>query len=415
MLLIFLAVFFLRSGTQLFLNRLNLSHLRRHGNEIFELFQDTIDREKLGKIAAYTMESSRFGIVSILAGQAFFLVILLSGFLPWLVKTIHQGEWGLILSGLVFFTFIAILQNLLSIPFNLYDTFVIEERYGFNTKTLKLWILDLFKSLAISAILGGLVLWLLLALVVRGGKAWWVWAWMLAGGFELLMIWLFPVVIAPLFNKFDPIENQELARRIGNLMEKVGLRSKGVFRMDASKRSKHTNAYFTGIGKSKRIVLYDTLLDSHTDEEILAVLAHEIGHWKKKHLQKQLVLAELLSLAGLYVVAKLLDLPMIYQTFGFEKPVPFVGLLLIGALFSPPGYFIQPLGSALLRKFEKEADDFSLSLMPSAEPMVNALKRLVADNLVNLNPHPLYAWFYYSHPPLAERISRLKGRNNFLP
>lgn len=234
-----------------------------------------------------------------------------------------------------------------------------------------------------------------------------MWAWVSVGIFELLMMWLYPVVIAPLFNKFDPIEDKELEQRINLLMEKAGLHSRGVFRMDASRRSKHTNAYFAGIGKNKRIVLYDTLLTSHTGEEILSVLAHEIGHWKKKHVLKQLVLAEALSLAGFYVLAKLLSWPLIYQTFGFPEPIPYVGILLIGALFSPLGYFAQPLGSAILRKFEREADDFSRELRQTAKPMVNALKRLAVDNLANLTPHPIYAWFYYSHPPLVDRIQRL--------
>jgi len=262
-------------------------------------------------------------------------------------------------------------------------------------------------------LLGGLLLWLFLTLVIRGGNAWWVWAWILMGAFELLMIWLYPVIIAPLFNKFEPIANNELEVQIRTLMEKAGLRAKGVFRMDASKRSKHTNAYFTGIGKSKRIVLFDTLLEAHTGEEILAVLAHELGHWKKKHVHKQLILAEILSLAGFYVVAKLLDWPLMYQTFGFPEPIPYVGLFLMGALFSPLGYFAQPLASAISRKFEREADDYTLTLIPRAGPMVSALKRLAADNLANLNPHPIYAWFYYSHPPLVERIERLKGHQNF--
>jgi STE24 endopeptidase len=250
--------------------------------------------------------------------------------------------------------------------------------------------------------------------MLHGGNVWWVWAWMLVGAFELLMVWLYPIAIAPLFNKFDPIENKLLEHRIRTLMEKVGLRAKGVFKMDAGKRSRHTNAYFTGFGKIKRIVLFDTLLASHTEEEILAVLAHEIGHWKKRHVLRQIVLLEILSFAVFYGVAKLMDWPLLYQTFGFQEPIPYVGLFLIGALLSILGYFAQPLESAILRSFEREADDFALDLTKTAEPMRNALKRLASDNLANLNPHPLYAWFYYSHPPLIERIRRLspKGEEN---
>jgi STE24 endopeptidase len=259
-------------------------------------------------------------------------------------------------------------------------------------------------------LLGGLLLWLLLTLVIHGGEAWWVWAWMLVGGFELMMLWLYPVVIAPLFNKFEPIENMGLVEQIRNLMKKVGLRVKAVLKMDAGKRSKHTNAYFTGIGKTKRIVLFDTLLASHPEEEILAVLAHEIGHWKKRHVLKQIILLEILSLAIFYIVAKFLNWPVLYQTFGFREFRVYVGLFLIGALLSPLGYFAQPLESAISRRFEREADDFVLELMKTGEPMRNALKRLASDNLANLIPHPFYAWFYYSHPPLVERIERLSPR-----
>ncbi|OGP69079.1 MAG: hypothetical protein A2169_02615 [Deltaproteobacteria bacterium RBG_13_47_9] len=408
LLILFLAVFLLRSVIQLFFNQINISYLRRHAAEVPEVLREWIDLRKLKKISAYTVESDHFGMVATLFHQGILLIILLTGFLPWLVKILHLRGWGLMIEGLVFFALLAIGAHLLRIPFSLYDTFVIEDRYGFNTMTLKMWISDLLKSLAILAVLGGFLLWLFLVLVVYGGKAWWVWAWMLVGGFELLMLWLFPVWIAPLFNKFELIENKTLEQRIATLMEKAGLRAKGVFRMDAGKRSRHTNAYFTGIGRNKRIVLFDTLLASHHEEEILAVLAHEIGHWKKKHVLKQIIALEILSLAVFYAVAKLLDWPLLYQTFGFHEMLPCVGLFLTGTFFSLLGYYVQPLESAILRKFEWEADDFALHMMKTSAPIQSALKRLAADNLVNLTPHPLYAWFYYSHPPLMERIERLQ-------
>ncbi|MCX5915584.1 MAG: M48 family metallopeptidase [Deltaproteobacteria bacterium] len=404
----FLAFFILRSLTQILLSRLNIAHLRRSGGSIPDVFQDAIDPEKLKKISAYTADSSRFGILSTLASQAFTLLLLLSGLLPWLVHHLHRPGWGMIPSGLAFFASLGVLTNLFQIPFDLYDTFVIENRYGFNTKTFRVWVMDLLKSLALSALLGGFLLWLLLSLISGSGKFWWVGAWMLVGAFELLLLWLYPVILAPLFNKFEPLADTELVRRIAKLMERAGLKARGIFQMDASKRSRHTNAYFTGLGKSKRIVLFDTLLQSHTADEIEAVLAHEIGHWKKKHILKQLLVMELLSLIAFYVVAQLLNWPLLYRTFGFSEPVSYVGLLLIGALFSPLGYFVQPLGSVFSRKFEREADDYALGLIPSGEPLIQAFKRLAADNLANLTPHPLYAWFYYSHPPLVERILRLK-------
>jgi STE24 endopeptidase len=408
---IFLAVFLLRSGVQIYLNWLNISYLRQHGTTVPEIFQDIIDPERLKRISAYTVDSENFTMVATLANQGLFLAILLSGFLPWLVKTISLWKYGQIVSGLIFFAALSIFANLLRIPFGLYEAFVIEERYGFNVMNFKVWVSDLFKSIVIGAIMGGLLLGLLLALVIYGGNVWWIWAWMLVGGFELLLLWLFPVVILPLFNKFDPIENIGLENRIRTLMEKVGLRAKGIFKMDASKRSKHTNAFFVGLGRTKRIVLFDTLLASHTEEEILAVLAHEAGHWKKKHILRMLVPLEILSFVSFYAVAKLLNWPLIYQTFGFQESNIYVGLFLIGTFISLLGFFAEPLESAISRRFEREADDFALDLMRTGEPMTSALKRLAADNLANLSPHPLYAWFYYSHPPLVERIARLATSN----
>jgi STE24 endopeptidase len=407
LLLVFLAVFLLRSGIQIYLNWLNISYLRQHGTTVPEIFKDIIDPEKLKKISAYTVDSENFGMVATLANQGLFLVILLSGFLPWLVRTINQWKYGPIVSGLIFFAVLSIFTNLLRIPFNLYETFVIEERYGFNVMNFKMWISDLLKSLLLATILGGLLLGLLLFLVIHAGDAWWVWAWMLVGGVELLLLWLFPVVILPMFNKFNPIENKELEEHIRTLMGKVGLRAKGIFKMDASKRSKHTNAFFVGIGRTKRIVLFDTLLASHTEEEILSVLAHEAGHWKKRHVLRMLIPLEVLSFVSFYAVAKFLNWPFLYQTFGFQESMVYVGLFLIGTFISLLGYFAQPLESAVSRRFEREADDFALGLMETAEPMRLALKRLAVDNLANLSPHPLYAWFYYSHPPLIERIDRL--------
>jgi STE24 endopeptidase len=410
LLLTFLAVFLLRSWVQIYLNGLNISYLRQHGTRVPQTFQDVIDPEKLKKIIAYTVDSENFQTIAALANQALFLAILLSGFLPWFVRTISQWGYGPIVSGLIFFAVLSIVASLFRIPFNLYETFGIEERYGFNVMNFKMWILDLLKSLVLATILGGLVLGLLLALVIYGGNTWWAWAWLLVGAFELLLLWLFPVVILPLFYKFDPIDNKELEDQIRTMMEKVGLRAKGIFKMDASKRSKHTNAFFVGIGRTKRIVLFDTLLASHTEEEILAVLAHEAGHWKKRHVLRMLIPLEILSFVSFYVVAKLLNWPLLYATFGFQESIVYVGLFLIGTFISLLGFFAGPLESAVSRKFEREADDFALALMKMAEPMRAALKRLAADNLSNLNPHPLYAWFYYSHPPLVERIERLKAQ-----
>ncbi len=411
LLIAFLAVFAFRSMVQVTLNRLNIAHLRKRGSEVPPAFQGSVDGEKLARISAYTADSNNFGLVVTVFGQALLLAILLSGFLPWLAETIGQWQASFIVRGLAFFAVLGLISNVLHIPFGLYSTFVIEDRYGFNTRTLRLWFVDWIKGFALSAILSGILLSILLALLFYLKNTWWLWAWVIIGVFELILLWLYPVLIAPLFNKFEPIMDEALDKRIVSLMEKAGLRVKGVFQMDAGKRSKHTNAYFTGIGRTKRIVLFDTLLASHPEEEIISVLAHEAGHWKKKHTLKQLIVLEMLSLIGLYLLARVLNWPFMYQTFGFTGPVAYVGLFLVGTLMSPLGYFIRPLGSAISRKFEREADTVAVTLMGTAKPIRDALIRLATENLANLVPHPLYAWFYYSHPPPVERISRLEDQN----
>jgi len=330
--------------------------------------------------------------------------------LPWIQSRANQGGLGVVTGGLFFFALLSLPGFVLSIPFSLYGNFVLEARHGFNTKTLRVWALDLLKGLFLSALLGAPLLALLLFLIESGGPLWWLYAWALVGLLELLILWLYPVLLAPLFNKFEPISNPDLVQKISALLEKAGLKAKGVFQMDASRRSRHTNAYFTGLGKNKRIVLYDTLLASHADEEILAVLAHEAGHWKRRHVLKQVLALEALSLLGFYGFAKILDIPLIYQTFGFLQPIAYVGLFLVPTLFSPVLYFAEPLGAAFSRRFEREADDYALLLTQDPAPMVKALQRLASDNLSNLFPHPFYAWFYYSHPPLLERIRWLQNR-----
>lgn len=405
LLIFFLFLYLFRAAFQIYLNYLHTSHLRKKGGEVPEIFKDSLDGEKLKKNSSYNIALANWGLTESLFSQAFLLAILFSDFCGYLVKMIAQGGFSPIISGLIFWGAVGLLSSLWHIPFSLYENFGIEARYGFNTKTLRLWITDLLKGLFLSCILGGFLLYLILVLIYHGGDYWWFWAWLLLGSVELLVIFLYPILIAPWFNKFTPLPDEDLKIRINALLEKAGLKAKGIFQMDASRRSRHTNAYFMGLGKSKRIVLFDTLLKSHPAEEVLAVLAHEIGHWRKKHILKQLFLAEIFSLLGIYLLAKLLSWPLLYQTFGFPEPIPYGGLFLSWAFLSPLGYFLQPLGAAISRNFEREADKSSLELVANKEAIVNALKRLGADNLANLNPHPLFAWFYYSHPPLSERIN----------
>ena len=405
----FLAVFAASALVQGGLKWLNIRHLRRYGQDVPEVLKGEIDAETLAKISRYTVDSSRLGSIENLFDDAATLCVLLTGLLPWLLAHLPPWENHFILVGLLFFSILSVASGILGLPFDLYGTFVIERRYGFSTITFRLWIADLLKGFAISAILMGILLGAFLALMCFTPRAWWLWTWLVFASFQLLMLWLYPIVIAPLFNKYEPVRDEDLKARIVALMEKVGLKTQGVYQVDQGKRSRHTNAYFTGLGKTKRIVLFDTLLASHTAEEIVAVLAHEIGHWKKRHIVKQLVFMEAASLAVLWLASHLIAWPLLYTTFGFSRPVPFVGLLLAAAVFGPLTILLTPFVAAIQRRYERQADDTVSALTGTTLPLASALKRLAKDNLANLPPHPLYARFYYSHPPLVERITRLQA------
>lgn len=404
----FLTIFVASSLVGGVLKWLNIRHLRRHGHEIPEVFRGEIDGETLTKISRYTLDSHRFGTVESLFDDAVTLTVLLGGLLPWLIDRLPAWEEHFLLTGLLFFGLLGLASGLIGLPFDLYRTFVIEKRHGFSTITLRLWMTDLLKGIAVSSVLMGLLLSAFLTLLRFAPHSWWFWTWLVFASFQLLMIWLYPVVIAPLFNRYEPIRDEGLKEAIIALMAKVGLKTEGVYQVDAGKRSRHTNAYFTGLGKTKRIVLFDTLIASHTAEEITAVLAHEIGHWKRRHILKQLLFMEAASLIILWIASHLIVWPLLYETFGFTRPIPFVGLLLSAALFGPLTILITPIVSATQRRFEREADAFVSGLTGRTTHLMSALKRLARDNLANLHPHPLYARFYYSHPPLPERIARLK-------
>ena len=408
LLCLFLIAFVLNIAVRLILNRMNISHLRIFGDQMPKGFAGLIDQKTLSKMRDYTVATSRVGSIEHLADDILVLAIVLSGFLPWLNEQISALDLHFVISGILFFFACSLIMGVVEVPFDLYRNFVIEKRFSFNTLTFKLWITDLIKSLLLSAIVMGIFLAVFFGLIYHAPKSWWLWVWVFFIFFQLLIMWLYPVVIAPLFNKFEPIEDQELRDRISELAKKTGIDVKGLYKMDAGKRSKHSNAYFTGIGKAKRIVLFDTLVEDHTTDEISAVLAHELGHWKKGHIKKQLALSMVLSLGVLYLAYTFVSHDVLYTTFGFEGITIYAGLFLLTVIAKPFSFFLTPLSCMLSRHFERQADDYAFSLTGDAVSLVNALKQLAKLNLANLHPHPAYAWFYYSHPPLVERIERLE-------
>jgi STE24 endopeptidase len=408
LLLGFLFVYILQTVFSLWLEYLNRNYLKEKGRSVPLVFEGFIDQQKLDRSRDYTLENSRFSVGQELFGEIILLIILLSGFLPFLDRLASGWRLPFVLAGLFFFLVPGIISYVLDLPFDYYNTFVLEEKYGFNQSTKSVWAGDHLKSGILSLVLFSLVLSLLLGMIFLSPHRWWLWGFLILSAVQLLLTILYPILIAPLFNKFTPIQDEELGQKIKNLMEGAGIQIKGIFQMDAGKRSRHTNAYFTGLGRTKRIVLYDTLIQSHPQEEVLAVLAHEAGHFKKKHILKQFLLIESAMLIFFYLTYLLIDWPFLYRTFGFEWPRIYAGLLLIGIFWQKAGFFLTPFSMALSRRFERQADTFAVKLLRSSSAMITGLKRLAADNLSNLFPHPLYVRFHYSHPPLLERIISLQ-------
>jgi STE24 endopeptidase len=407
LLMLFLIFFVGRIALRHFLQRLNMNNLKSRGKMIPPVFAGEIDEATVSKMVDYTYDNSRLATKENLfediveLAMLFLLVPLMVG---WLVGLrIH-----IIPQALIFFGVLAAIGGIAGLPFSLYDTFVLEKKYGFSTITWKIWMSDLIKSLIVSAILMSTMISAFMAFVSYLPKTWWFWAWIFFTVFEIILLWLYPVLIAPLFNKYEPIQDELLKEKITALLDRVGLKAKGIYQVDAGKRSRHTNAYFTGIGKTKRIVLYDTLLASHAPEEIIAVLAHEIGHWKKKHIIKQLMFMICASLVLFYLVYLIVDSPVLYSAFRIQYTPVYAGLFLISLYLSVFNFFLSPIGAAIMRWYEREADRMAFDLTGTSRPMINALKRLAKDNLSNLHPHPLYVRFYYSHPPLIERIEYLQ-------
>jgi STE24 endopeptidase len=410
---LFLFFFFLEFIVEFVLNELNLRYVRRRADEgaLPEYFRDRISPEEYRRSVEYTLAKGRFQRWSSVYHAAVVLAILFSGALPaldhWSRELGAAFPPAFKAPGILFCLGVGLLFSLLSLPTGLYATFVLEERFGFNKTSLKLYLADKLKGLLIGFVIGVPFLFGVLTLMEESGRTWWIWAFLFILGFELLMVIVYPTLIAPLFNKFEPLPEGEMRERILALAEKAGFKTKGIHTMDGSRRSAHSNAYFTGLGKAKRIVLFDTLLSQMTTEQALAVLAHEIGHYKMKHIHKMLLIHSLFLFAGLYVLSWLVAYEPLFQAFGLE-PSGQAALVLFSLLSGPFTFYLTPLMNLLSRKHEYEADRFAATMLKDPEPMEEALLKLTAKNLSNLTPHPWYSAYHYSHPAPVERIQALR-------
>jgi STE24 endopeptidase len=302
---------------------------------------------------------------------------------------------------------VTLISSLLDLPFSLYHTFITEERFGFNKTTLATWVVDLLKTALLVVLLGLPLVAAILWLMNQAGTHWWIYAWLLWMGFSLIMIWAYPAFIAPLFNKFSQLQDVDLKTRIEALLSRCGFQSRGVFVVDGSRRSAHGNAYFTGFGKNKRIVFYDTLLDSLSTDEVEAVLAHELGHFKRKHIVKSLLLSSVISAIGFAILALLMRSDWFYAALGVQTTSTHAALLLFMMIMPAFTYFISPVFSALSRKHEFEADEFAHS-NSDYRALISALVNMYRDNASTLTPDPLHSMFYDSHPPASIRINHLE-------
>ena len=389
------------------LQLLNLRHLGRHGAEVPSCFEGAVEPETLSRATAYTLTQTRWRQAETLVDAALLVVFIYGGILARYDALIASVTDSFVGRGVCFFAGLTLVQQVLTIPFDLVRTFHVETRYGFNTTTFRLWVADLFKATAIALILVIVVSAGAFLLVESAPRLWWFWVWLFFAVISIFLLYLSPYCIEPLFFRFEPIREEGLEEEIRSLMTRAGLKVGAVLQVDASRRSRHSNAYFTGIGRVKRIVLYDTLLRQMETREVLAVLAHEVGHWQKGHVWKRLLMTELAALATCWLAWRLTGwegLPGLVGSGG----VSFAARLVIfGFIASLAASVLTPAGNWLSRRHEYEADSRAKELTGEPEALASALVKLSRDNLANLHPHPLYAWFHYSHPPVVERVRRL--------
>ena len=405
---LFLAALVLTTALRLWLARRQVSHVATHRGAVPAAFRESITLEAHQRAADYTAAKVRLAMIEVVIGALFVLALTLGGVLQFLHTAWSSLGFDGLPHGLAFIAGLAVLSTLVDLPFSLYRTFVIEERFGFNKMTPRLFLIDLAKGTLIGALIGLPVLLAVLWLMERMGPYWWIHVWLFWLGFNLLALLIYPTVIAPLFNKFTPLADASLRERIESLLARCGFRTSGLFVMDGSKRSGHGNAYFTGFGRAKRIVFFDTLLEKLAPEEIEAVLAHELGHYQRRHVWKRIGVLALASLAFLWLLGYLIDAPWFYEGLGMSTPGTAPALALFSLAIPVFTFPLSPLMSALSRRHEYEADAYAAQ-QTQARDLVAALVKLYRDNAATLTPDPIYSVFYDSHPPAAARIAQLKA------
>jgi len=407
--LLFLAMLAISTVMRVYLSQRQINFVSQNRAEVPDSFADKITLEDHQKAADYTTTKVKFGRLPLAYEIVLLLVWTLGGGLEWLDQNILTLELSPILTGIAVILVFTFISSLLDLPFSIYSTFVIEERFGFNRTTVKTFIIDMLKGSVLGLVIAVPLLYVILWLMEQMGAQWWIYAWAVISGFSLFMMWVYPTWIAPIFNKFEPLEEGETLNRITSLLTRCGFSSNGIFVIDGSKRSSHGNAYFSGFGRNKRIVFFDTLLKMLSDDELEAVLAHELGHFKKKHIIKGMLISFTTTLVALAILAWLMKAEWFYTALGVSNTSTYMALLLFALVMPVFTFAFQPLFSIFSRKNEFEADAFAAE-QTDAKHLIQALVGLYRENASTLTPDPLYSAFYDSHPPAPVRIAHLNAQ-----
>jgi len=406
-LLIIVSIIVIEYLLSLIVERLNVKNA---SGDLPSEFEGFYDAQKYKLSQGYLKENTNFHLIKDTISVIITLFFILAGGFNFIDNIARSFSQGPILTGLIFTGILGMMLQLLSIPFSAYHTFVIEAKYGFNKTTLKTFISDIIKGLILSIIIGAIVLSIIFWFFYAAGSFAWVYCWIAVTVFQLFLLFIAPVIIMPLFNKYTPLEDGELKSAIENYAKEQKFALAGVFKMDASRRSTKSNAFFTGFGKFRRIALFDTLIQKHTTDELVSVLAHEIGHYKKKHFIKGIILSVITTGIMFFILSFFINNKGLFDAFKMQNLSIYASLIFFGFLYSPINLFISIFSNIISRKHEYEADTFAITTYKKSESFIAALKKLTVDNLSNLTPHPVKVFLNYSHPPILKRIEAIRAQ-----
>ena len=406
---IFIALVLVKFLLETYLKIRNLKSIDNNKDSVPARFKDVVTEEEYKKSILYNTDRIRFQIFTALFGAVVLVIFTIGGLLNYLTQVVMDITSSNVLGAVLLGLLLIIVEEIISIPISIYSTFVIEERHGFNKTTRKTFVTDIFKGLLISGAISSILYATVIFIIISAGDLWWIYAFVAVFTLQAIIFFLYPVLIMPLFNKFEPLDDEQFKKPIEKLLEKVDFKSKGLFVMNASLRSTHGNAFFTGFGKNKRIVFFDTLLKTINPDEMEAILGHELGHYKLGHIRKTLISSLVFGFLGFYVLNEIFKSDNFFIAHGLENLTVYSKFLMFYLVIGSYTFFTKPITSALSRKREFEADDFSFQFT-DGEHMISGLLKLTKDNASNLTPDPLYSSYYYSHPPIAERVASIENK-----